>query len=326
MRELNDRGFQPCLLEDATASYFPEFKEVSIEMIIAQGGLIGWKATVAMASEALRSMIEEEFNERPAWVPSVAPLLLPPDEPLADSGSTTISSSTTACVRTAHPSPFYFPVESTACIVIDMQRDFVLEGGFGSTLGNNVSLLQSIVPTVKELLDACRKYGVRLIHTLEAHKEDLSDCPVAKLTRGQLPEGLRIGDKGSMGRILVQHEWGNEIVDENAPAVGEKVIHKPGKGAFCGTDLHKYLLDNSITHLLFAGVTTEVCVQTSMREANDRGYECLLVSDCTESYFPHFKYYTLKMISAQGAIVGWTATKDEVEKALSREFPSKAQG
>ncbi|MCW5773605.1 MAG: cysteine hydrolase, partial [Rhodospirillaceae bacterium] len=153
-----------------------------------------------------------------------------------------------------------------------------------------------------------------LIHTREAHRADLSDCPPAKLSRGGA--SLRIGDPGPMGRILIAGEPGADIVPGLAPAAGEIVIDKPGKGAFYATGLGDMLRAQGITHLVFGGVTTEVCVQTTMREANDRGYECLLAEDATESYFPEFKAATLAMIRAQGAIVGWTATADEIVAAV----------
>jgi len=215
----------------------------------------------------------------------------------------------------AKPYPYAFAAPSTALIVIDMQRDFIEPGGFGRTLGNDVELLAAIVPTVAKLIGLCRACGVRVIHTREAHRPDLADLPAAKFRRGN-PK-LRIGDVGGMGRILIDGEPGNEIVPALAPIAGETVIVKPGKGAFYATALGDILRLQGITHLLFAGVTTEVCVQTTMREANDRGYECLLVEDATESYFPAFKTATMEMIRAQGAIVGWTATCAEVEAAFS---------
>jgi nicotinamidase-related amidase len=205
----------------------------------------------------------------------------------------------------ANPLPFEFELTTTALVIIDMQRDFVEPGGFGETLGNDVSLLQAIVPACQRVLSAWRGAGGLVVHTREAHSADLSDCPPAKLNRGN--PSLRIGDLGPMGRILVAGEPGNQIIAELTPVPGEIVIDKPGKGAFYATPLESLLNQKGITHLLLMGVTTEVCVQTSMREANDRGYDCLLLEDCTESYFPAFKAATLDMIRAQGAIVGWTA-------------------
>ncbi|RYY65131.1 MAG: cysteine hydrolase, partial [Comamonadaceae bacterium] len=205
----------------------------------------------------------------------------------------------------AAPFAYPFEVAKTAFVIIDMQRDFIEPGGFGETLGNDVSLLEAIVPTTQAVLHAWRAAGGLVVHTREAHQPDLSDCPPAKRNRGA--PTLRIGDEGPMGRILVMGEPGNQIIDALAPVDGEIVIDKPGKGAFYATGLHEMLQARGITHLLFAGVTTEVCVQTTMREANDRGYDGLLLEDCTESYFPAFKTAAVEMIRAQGAIVGWTA-------------------
>ena len=217
-------------------------------------------------------------------------------------------------VPDAQPYPFRFPREATALIVIDMQRDFLEPGGFGAALGNDVSLLAAAIAPARRLLDACRRHGVTVIHTREAHRADLSDCPPAKRSRGNA--ALRIGDPGPMGRILVAGEPGADIIPALAPASGEIVIDKPGKGAFYATPLGEMLGARAISHLLICGVTTEVCVQTTMREANDRGFECLLVEDATESYFPEFKAATLAMVRAQGAIVGWTTPLAALEKAI----------
>lgn len=217
-------------------------------------------------------------------------------------------------VSSAQPFAFEFDPAHTALIIIDMQRDFVEPGGFGETLGNDVSLLQAIVPTMVALLQLCRQNGLTVIHTRECHRPDLSDLPPAKRDRGN--PSLRIGDPGPMGRILVAGEDGAAIIPELAPMDGELVIDKPGKGAFYATDLADYLAARKIMHLILAGVTTEVCVQTTMREANDRGFDCLLIEDATESYFPQFKAATLDMIRAQGAIVGWTSTLAQLKDSL----------
>jgi len=214
----------------------------------------------------------------------------------------------------ATPFAYPFEVAKTAFVIIDMQRDFIEPGGFGETLGNDVSLLEAIVPTTQAVLHAWRAAGGLVVHTREAHRPDLSDCPPAKRNRGA--PTLRIGDAGPMGRILVMGEPGNQIIDALAPVDGEIVVDKPGKGAFYATGLHETLQRRGITHLLFGGVTTEVCVQTSMREANDRGYDCLLLEDCTESYFPAFKAAAVEMIHAQGGIVGWTAPSAALLAAL----------
>ena len=214
----------------------------------------------------------------------------------------------------AEPGTFTLPLAHTALVIIDMQRDFVEPGGFGESLGNDVTRLQAIVPAVQRLLSAWRSAGGWVVHTREGHRPDLSDCPPAKRLRGK--PSARIGDVGPMGRILIQGEPGHGIIEELAPVAGELVLDKPGKGAFYGTDLQDQLAARGITHLLFTGVTTEVCVQTSMREANDRGYDCLLLEDATESYFPEFKAATLAMVRAQGAIVGWTGSSTDVVAAL----------
>ena len=215
----------------------------------------------------------------------------------------------------AKPYPYKLDPGRTALVVIDMQRDFVEPGGFGAALGNDVGRLLAIVPTVRALLDLFRAQGWPVLHTRESHLPDLSDCPPAKRARGGAD--LRIGDTGPMGRLLVRGEPGNAIVDACAPVPGEAVVDKPGKGMFWGTDVHARLNDWRVTHLVFAGVTTEVCVQTSMREANDRGFECLLIEDATESYFPEFKAATLAMIAAQGGIVGWTTPFATLREAVS---------
>ncbi|MGT2464601.1 isochorismatase family cysteine hydrolase [Mesorhizobium sp.] len=215
----------------------------------------------------------------------------------------------------AQPFAFAFRPETTALIVIDMQRDFAEPGGFGASLGNDVSRVTAIVPTVKRLIEGFRAAGLPVIHTMECHSPDLSDLPPAKRDRGN--PSIRIGDVGPMGRVLIAGEPGTAILDDLAPLPGEIVIKKPGKGAFYATGLGDDLKRIGAQQLVFAGVTTEVCVQTTMREANDRGYECLVAEDATESYFPEFKASALAMIRAQGAIVGWTATTDQVLEGIA---------
>ena len=219
-------------------------------------------------------------------------------------------------VLTAQALPFAYPftLANTALVVIDMQRDFIEPGGFGASLGNDVALLAAIVPACQAMLEAWRTAGGHVVHTRESHLPDLSDCPPAKRLRGS--PALRIGDVGPMGRLLIAGEPGTQIIAAMAPMAGETVIDKPGKGAFFGTGLHERLQQRGISHLVFMGVTTEVCVQTSMREANDRGYDCLLLEDCTESYFPEFRSATLQMLRAQGGIIGWTAPSAALLAAL----------
>ena len=217
----------------------------------------------------------------------------------------------------AEPYQYAFSPDRTALLIIDMQRDFVEPGGFGETLGNDVSLLQQVVPPLMEVLAATREAGITVIHTREGHVPDLSDCPPAKLSRGA--PSLRIGDPGPRGRILIRGEYGHGIIEELAPVEGELVIDKPGKGSFYATGLDAALRAHGITSLLVTGVTTEVCVHTTVREANDRGYKCLVLSDCVGSYFPEFQRYGLEMIAAQGGIFGWVAPSANYLKALAQQ-------
>jgi nicotinamidase-related amidase len=204
----------------------------------------------------------------------------------------------------AEPFPLEFNVATTALVIIDMQRDFVLPGGFGEKLGNDTSLLLAAVEPTQRVLEAARKKKMFVIHTREGHRPDLSDCPPAKLTRGG---ATFIGTQGPMGRILVRGEQGHDIINQLYPIAGEPVIDKPGKGSFHATDLHQILVDRGIKTLIVCGVTLEVCVHTTVREANDRGYECVVLSDCVASYFPEFNRVGLEMIKAQGAIFGWVS-------------------
>jgi biuret amidohydrolase len=214
----------------------------------------------------------------------------------------------------AEPYEFEFDPETTALVVIDMQRDFVYPGGFGEALGNDTSLLLAAVPPTERVLAAARERGLFVVHTREGHRPDLSDCPPAKKARGKLTTG--IGDPGPMGRILVRGEYGHDIVDELKPLPEEPVVDKPGKGSFYATDLEAILRSRGVKQLVVCGVTTEVCVQTTVREANDRGFDCLVLSDCVASYFPVFQRVALEMIKAQGGIFGWVAPSARFLEAL----------
>ncbi len=216
----------------------------------------------------------------------------------------------------AAPVDVSFDPASAALIIIDMQRDFLEPGGFGEALGNDVSKLRSSIGPCKRLLAAARRSGLTVIHTREGHRPDLSDAPRSKIARGN--PSMRIGDQGPMGRILIRGERGHDIIPELAPLVSEPVLDKPGKGAFYQTDLELILANNAIRTLLVAGVTTEVCVHTTVREANDRGYRCIVIADACGSYFPEFHEVGLRMIAAQGGIFGWVAQSESVIGALAR--------
>jgi nicotinamidase-related amidase len=214
----------------------------------------------------------------------------------------------------AEPAALTINLDKTALVIIDMQRDFLEPGGFGEALGNDVSQLRKIVAPLRALLSAARDARLTVIHTREGHRPDMTDAPRAKVERGA--PSLRIGDRGPMGRILIRGEVGHDIIPELYPLAGEPVLDKPGKGAFYQTDLDLMLRNRGIETLLVCGVTTEVCVHTTVREANDRGYRCIVVGDCCGSYFPEFHEVGLRMIAAQGGIFGWVADSGAVIGAL----------
>lgn len=222
----------------------------------------------------------------------------------------------------AEPYEFEFSLDKTALVMIDFQRDFVYPGGFGESLGNDVALLLRAVGPAQRVLEAARTAGMFVVHTREGHRADLSDLPRSKKERGNAP--LKIGDKGSMGRLLVRGEYGHDIVDELAPIEGEPIVDKPGKGAFYATDMDTILRMRGIEKLVVTGVTTEVCVTTSVREANDRGFDALVLEDCVGSYFPEFQSAALAMIKAQGGIFGWVTGSTEFLSGLKEAEQEKA--
>jgi nicotinamidase-related amidase len=228
--------------------------------------------------------------------------------------TTTTNGSSAVLTVEAEPYPYEFTPAHTALLIIDMQRDFLEPGGFGEMLGNDVSQLRRTIEPNKKLLAAWRAAGLTVIHTREGHRSDLTDLPPCKKIRGR--SATSIGDSGPMGRILVRGEAGHDIIAELYPKAGEPVIDKPGKGAFWATDLHSILQHRGIKSLVVTGVTTEVCVNTTVREANDRGYDCLVPADCVGSYFPEFQEMGLKMIKAQGGIFGWVSDSDKILTAL----------
>ncbi|WP_373230353.1 cysteine hydrolase family protein [Cohnella sp.] len=209
-------------------------------------------------------------------------------------------------VKEALPYAFDFSPTRTALIIIDMQNDFCSPGGFGEKLGNDITLTRAIIPVIQQLLQAARDAGILVVHTREGHLPDLSDCPPAKLERSK-KQGAGIGDAGPMGRILIRGETGHEIVPELTPLENEIVIDKPGKGAFYKTNLEHLLEQNNMESLLICGVTTHVCVHTTLREANDRGYRCLVLEDATAAFDPVDQLAAIHMVRQQGGIFGWTS-------------------
>jgi len=214
----------------------------------------------------------------------------------------------------AEPEAISIDLDRTALVMIDMQRDFLEPGGFGESLGNDVSLLSAAIAPCRAVLESARRKRMLVVHTREGHRPDLSDAPKAKVERGA--PSVRIGAPGPMGRILIRGEPGHDIVAPLAPREGEPVVDKPGKGAFYATDLQSILQNRNIESLIVCGVTTEVCVHTTVREANDRGYRCIVPSDCCGSYFPEFHEVALRMIKAQGAIFGWVSDSKRVLAAI----------
>jgi nicotinamidase-related amidase len=220
----------------------------------------------------------------------------------------------TELMMKAEPYEFTFDPASTALIIIDMQRDFVEPGGFGESLGNDVSILRRTIGPIQRVLEICRRHHMMIVHTREGHRPDLTDCPPSKLERGK--PARKIGDPGSMGRLLVRGERGHDIVPELYPVSGEVILDKPGKGAFYSTDLELLLRNRRIRSLIVCGVTTEVCVHTTVREANDRGFNCVVLEDCVGSYFPAFQKAALEMVKAQGGIFGWVSDSSRAAAAM----------
>ena len=299
MREANDRGYECLLITDGTGATDMGNHAAAHKMVTMQGGVFGALGSadhVCAYLDALGASAEGGLGSEATEL-----------EPSIDAVGTLCR------VPSAAPSPFTFPSNKCALVMIDWQKDFLDVGGFGHALGNNVAPLQAALQPAAAVLQAARATKMTIVHTLEAHAPDLSDCPPCKKARCP---AIGTTLDASRGRVLVAGEPGNAIVEPVAPIAGEIIVHKPGKGAFWSTNLQKELQARGITHLIVTGVTTEVCVQTTVREANDRGYDCLVVSDATESYFPHFKAATLEMIVAQGGIVGWTAESAAVVDAI----------
>ncbi|KAK5170682.1 uncharacterized protein LTR77_005272 [Saxophila tyrrhenica] len=238
----------------------------------------------------------------------------------------------TYALETAKPYAFRFDPKRTALVIIDVQKDFVDPAGFGSIQCGSAEIfatVRSVVSRIKTALGASRSLGLHVVHTREGHVPDLSDLPASKRYRQvNSPSGhhtLGIGDQGPMGRLLVRGEEGHDIVNELAPLPGECVIDKPGKGSFWATDLHRKLMARGITHLLFAGVTTECCVTTTLREANDRGFECCILSDCTSGFNVSFVQTSMDMVCSYDGLFGYIGSSTELlslPSSVSRTPPT----
>jgi nicotinamidase-related amidase len=215
-----------------------------------------------------------------------------------------------------HGRRFAFDPERAALLVIDMQRDFIEGGGIAAVSGENVAATQAIVPAVSRVLAAAREHGLLVVHTREGHEPDLSDLHPAKQERSTSAGG-EIGAKGPLGRFLVRGERGHDFVDALRPIEGELVIDKSGFGAFHATDLRERLAIRGVTHVLVAGVTTQCCVFSTLREAVDRGYRCLTIADCTAAFDPYFHEATMRMIASEGHLFGWISDSARVIAAMN---------